>query len=105
RLPRIAVAAVAREERCREDVTSPGGIGLDGAARAHFVAIAVDVEQRAATARRDDGDRHALDPLGHRRLLAPYVRRTEKQRLQPPQRLRRGCPADGSHHTVAREAA
>src|SRR5262245_25400984 len=43
-LPRIAVTAVAREERRREDVASPGGIGLDGAARTDFVPIAVDVE-------------------------------------------------------------
>src|SRR5262245_56858655 len=91
-LPWVAVEAVPDHERRREHVAGAGGIDLAGLSGTDRVALAVHVQQRAGGARGHDGDRQALDPLGHELLVTPYILTAEKERLQPPQERTRRYP-------------
>src|SRR5207248_1162837 len=91
--PWIAVALVMEEEGGREDVAGAGGVHLAGRPGLHLEAVAVDIEERPRRAGGDDGQRHALHPLGEVLLLAADVLGAHEQRRRPRGARRTWWPA------------
>src|SRR5204862_868418 len=105
REPRVARPVVLDQERRGEDVAGARRIDLVSRPRPHLVPPAVDEEERAIAVGGEGAERHVLEPLDDRGLLAAHVLARQKERLDPVQEGLRRLPGARRDESVAAHVA